>query len=308
LGYSNCFIHLGPGLFIIGLIHILSFFDKINIEINWGLKTGIGLIFIGLISSYASYRYRIKMFIKIGSELEDFYRLSEKKEGHLDDYFIPNDIAKEEKTEKDIRKIEKSIKILEQNPSLISKESVDQIKKEKQMKLKELKKSRLEVQLVLYEEIIEMINKIEQHLSDIHFPSQLNSLDKKQSKIIRYIDNIKKLLKSINQQLNNNKFSSEDIPLIYRDLQRCQMVVEYQNDYIDFESYITTVNSRILKVKGKADKNKEKMLIKIENEIDQIKDWYNTYNKNNDKFPDIFYIKKNKDRLQKLEEKLIKKF
>lgn len=308
LGYSNCFIHLGPGLLFIGLIHLLSYFDIINIDINYGIKTGIGLTIVGLVSIYASYRYRIKMYATISYELENFNRLSEKNEGDIDDYYLPNAAAKEEEIKNNIDRIEMSVKLLKANPTLVSKESVNTIIIEKNQELEKLKKSRLEFQLNLYKEIFEIIEKIKKNLSNIKYPAQLNSLDIENSKIKKYICEAKEFLAPIDQQLHSNKLSSDYIPLTYRKLQRIEYITNSLNEYIDFESYSNKINDRILKIKTKMTNGRIGKLTEIETEVNIIHDYYINYNDEDEKFPPSYEILKKQETLQKIEKKINEKF
>jgi hypothetical protein len=179
--------------------------------------------------------------------------------------------------------------LLKSNPSLISKKIVDEILKEKEDNMNVFKKSRLKIQLDLYNKISDKIFVIEDRV-EIKSPQQYQDLDGKKSKIKKYFKNVNNSLNKIKQKLEKNKFNSDDIPRIYKKLDDLFYKTAWINNYIDFESSLSKLIDKANTIKTSLNSNESDKIKELLDELTAIKDSY--YNNTDSELPDIWEEKK----------------
>jgi hypothetical protein len=303
-GYSNCFFHLSLGLIIIGLIHLLSSLNYLDIPIHFDLKISIVIILFAILSFIGSFRYNNKLFRFIQKELSNFEELRKKPtEKFTYGDGRPNDWAYKRLIEIE----EMHLKLLEKNNKLISESSVKEIVKEKKNKIEKLSKERLEYQLELYAEIIDMLDEAENDLEEISYPQQYSNLDKKTSPVIKKIEKLKKSINNINKKVKSNNFNSDDIPSMYEEAEKWDSFLNSFNDYIDIENFLPKIQQKIDYIKTTVKGKKNVKLKEFENKINEIKNKYQEQVDKDYTLP-FYSIWEEINNLQKIDEKISKKF
>jgi hypothetical protein len=155
-GYSYCFFHLSIGMIILAVINVLFYFNVIKTDFNVCLIEVFFLILLVLASFSGYIHYQKMMYNSYDLEIRNFLEIERPR---IKDVSPP--LPKNETLKTLIENGERNLRLLQENRDLISGESVDEKIEEIKNELSKYRKERLDVQIELFNQIHDIIGKIE---------------------------------------------------------------------------------------------------------------------------------------------------